>query len=78
MAGTSVDLGADVLVERGVDAAAAELRDDVDALDPPDHAVAPVAPLVGDHQRSDDAVAALGHEVAAQGRGVEDAPERRA
>jgi subtilisin-like proprotein convertase family protein len=61
-----------VLVQPRVDALAAVLRPHVDALDPPDVAVAPVAPLVGDHHRRDDAAVRLGDEVAAARRLVED------
>src|SRR2546423_1504627 len=36
---------------------------DVDALDPPDPAVAPVAPLGGDHQLPDEGAVLLGDEI---------------
>ena len=42
------------LIEAFVDAFATMLGLDIDTLNPPDHAVAPVAPFVGDHQAGDN------------------------
>ena len=42
-----------VVVEPAVDAAPPVVGPDVDALNPPEEAVAPVAPLVGEHHRAD-------------------------
>src|SRR5688500_11357028 len=55
-----------VVVQTRVNAAAPKFGDDVHALNPPDHAVAPVAPFVGDHQRADDPFVAFGDVVAAE------------
>ena len=55
-----------VPIQARVDAAAAELRLHVDALDPPEVAVSPVAPLFGDHQRGDQLAAELRHRVEAR------------
>src|SRR5690349_21688787 len=65
--------GDDVFVEGAEDAAAAEVGTHVDALNPPEGAVAPVAPFVGDHQLADDGawfggICGSGHEVTALGR----------
>src|SRR3989442_10681757 len=55
----------DVCIHPAIDAAPAVLRVDIDALDPPEVAVSPVAPFLGDHQRADHPAAQLGHAVEA-------------
>jgi hypothetical protein len=60
-------------VQRAVHTAAAKGLVDEHALDPPEPAVAPVAPFPGQHQRAGRAAADLGDEVAALARVVEGA-----
>jgi hypothetical protein len=49
--------------QRAKDALAARRRHDVDALDPPEPAVAPVAVLEGDAELADNLAVALGEEI---------------
>src|SRR5262245_45651156 len=71
---TLVDLGElrSEPVEPRVDAAPSELRADVDALDPPHHAIAPVAPLRRDHQTPHQLAAVVRHEIPAEAAILED------
>jgi len=55
--------GLDVGIQGAKDAPAARLGTDVDALDPPDPAVAPVAPPARQHQLAHDTAGFLGDEV---------------
>jgi hypothetical protein len=59
---------AHVLVQPAVHASAPPRRDHEHALDPPEQAVTPVAPLLRHQQAGDDGVAFGGHHVEAQGR----------
>src|SRR5512140_591329 len=53
-AAVAIGQAPDVVVKSGVHALPASLRADIDALNPPHHAVTPVAPLVRDQERSHD------------------------
>src|SRR5258708_968666 len=54
-----------VRIHAAVYAASPVFGNDIDALDPPEVAVSPVAPFLGHHQRADHPAAALGHAVEA-------------
>ena len=60
--------GLDVFVQAAVDAHAAGFVGNEDALDPPEPAVAPVAPFSGDQHLADHSLPAFGHVVNAAGR----------
>src|SRR6202008_4115594 len=61
----------DVAIEALVDAFAPPLRPHVDALDPPEFAVLPIAPFLGEEKRADDAAAFIRNDVEARGRVAE-------
>ena len=59
------------LIQRSQHASSPRIRQDVDRLNPPHHAVAPVAPLERDEQLADHAAVEFGHPVAARRPGFE-------
>ena len=59
----SFDETSDVFVETGIDALAAMFWRDVDALNPPDQAISPIAPLVRDERRADYSAVLLSNKV---------------
>ncbi len=59
------------------DTATASFRDHINALDPPDIAVAPIAPLVGDEQGAEDAIAFKCDVIAAMLRLLENGEDTR-
>lgn len=72
-AGSLASCFANVIVKGLVDSLSAVVGVYVDALDPPEQAVAPIAELGRDHELADDATVHFGDEVAAERGVVEDA-----
>src|SRR5690242_8685027 len=64
-AGVGVGQSLHVSVQSFVHASSARFRRDVDALNPPDNAIAPIAPFISNQRRNDDATVLLADQVKA-------------